>query len=85
MFSGLCDMVKGPLQKICLFQWRQFLLLDLQGDMTPGRLKTATWMIIAQETGHRESDLTAFEFIEKIAVDMGPTRLPPLPDRNPGF
>ncbi len=78
-------MIKVPLQKICLFQRRQFLLLDLQGDMTPGRLKTAPWMVIAQEACYRESDLTAFEFIEKIAVDMGAPRLPTLPDRNSGF
>ena len=53
--------------------------------MTPGRLKTMTWMVVTQETGQREGDLAAFEFIEKIAVYIGTARLAALPDRNSGF
>ena len=56
-------MIKVPLQKICLFQRRQFLFLDLQGDMTAGRLDAATRMVISQEACYRESDLAAFELI----------------------
>ena len=70
---------------IILFQWGQLLFLDLQGDMTARRLKTATWMVVAQEAGRRKGDLAAFEFVTEITVDMGATRLPALPYRDSGF
>ena len=70
---------------IILFKWRQFLFLDLQGDMTAGRLKTTAWMVVAQETDRREGDLAALEFVAEIAVDMGAARLPALPYRDSGF
>ena len=70
---------------IILFQWGQLLFLDLQGDMTARRLKTATWMVVAQEAGRRKGDLAAFEFVAEIAVDMGAAGLPSLPYRDSGF
>ena len=73
------------LPTIILFQWGQLLFLDLQGDMTARRLKTATWMVVAQEAGRRKGDLAAFEFVEEIAVDMSTAGLPSLPYRDSGF
>ena len=70
---------------IILFQWGQLLFLDLQGDMTARRLKTATGMVVAQEAGRRKGDLAAFEFVAEIAVDMGAARLPALPYRDSCF
>ena len=61
------------------------MFLDLQGNMTARRLKTATRMVVAQEAGCREGDLAALEFVEKIAVDMGAAWLPALPDRDSGL
>ena len=63
---------------IILFQEGQLLFLNLQGDMTAGRLDAAAWMVVAQEAGRRKGDLAAFEFVAEIAVDMGAARLPAL-------
>ena len=73
------------LPTIILFQWGQLLFLDLQGDMTAGRLDAAAWMVVAQEASRRKGDLAAFEFVAEIAVDMGAARLPALPYRDSGF
>ena len=70
---------------IILFQWGQLLFLNLQRDMTAGRLKTTAWMVVAQEADRREGDLAAFEFVAEIAVDMGAARLPALPYRDSCF
>ena len=70
---------------IILFQEGQLLFLNLQGDMTAGRLDAAAWVVVAQEADRRKGDLAAFEFVAEIAVDMGAARLPALPYRDSGF
>ena len=73
------------LPMIILFQWGQLLFLNLQGDMTPGRLDAAAWMVVAQEASRRKGDFAAFEFVAEIAVNMGAARLPALPYRDSCF